>query len=73
MTADVLTFPTRLSRTERKVISIEERRAWKAARYLGLKAQFGGQYDPNVAVVAGQEIVALADRRLRQTGGNDAA
>jgi hypothetical protein len=67
-------IPFRRSRTERKVMHIEEVRAWKAARYLGQKAVFGGQFDPMVASTAGAEIVALADRRLRQiNGGPDVA
>jgi hypothetical protein len=71
MTADVLPYR---SKTERKVIDLEERRAWKAARYLGQKARFGGEYDPMVAYHAGTQLVALADRRLRQlNGGTDDA
>ena len=61
------------SKTERKVIDLEERRAWKAARYLGQKARFGGEFDPMVAYAAGNQIVALAERRLRQLDGGDAA
>ena len=71
MVADILPYR---SKTERKVIDLEERRAWKAARYLGQKAEFGGKFDPMVAHAAGQQIVALAERRLRQlNGGHDDA
>lgn len=47
----------------------------KRARFLGLKAVYGGQYEPTVAEAAGRELVYLADRRLAQIngGGNDAA
>lgn len=70
MTADILTYR---SKTARRVIDLEERRAWKAARYLGSKARFGGEYDPMVAYHAGNEIVALAERRLRQLDGDSIA
>lgn len=68
MVAEVRDIRGYRSRTERKVIDLEERRAWKAARYLGHKARFGGEYDPMVAYHAGTQLIALADRRLRQLG-----
>lgn len=71
MIADPVSIRRYRSKTERRVIGLEERRAWKAARYLGQKARFGGEFDPMVAYHAGSEIVALAERRLRQIEGED--
>lgn len=73
MVAELRDLRAYRSKTERKVIDLEERRAWKAARYLGQKAIYGGEFDPMVAYHAGSQIVALADRRLRQLDGDDAA
>jgi len=70
------TRPRRPYRTalDRKVIRIEDAEFARRVRTLGLHVIYGGQYDPPLAVAAGQQIVGLADRRLRQLEGpNDAA
>lgn len=68
--------PRRYStRLDRKVHHREEADFVRRARYLGLQCIYGGMYQPEVAVDAGQALVHLAERRLRQIGEtpNDAA
>lgn len=75
MVADILTFPRR-SKTERKVIQIEEARAWRATRELAGRMSLAAKADrPDLALAFGGQIVGIADRRLRQLNGgsNDAA
>lgn len=47
----------------------EEANFVRRARYLGLKAIYGGMYQPEVAVAAGEALVHLAERRIRQIEG----
>lgn len=73
MVAEITRLP-RTSRMARQVDHHENVLFVKRARFLGLKAIYGGQYEPPTAVAAGQELVSLADRRLRQlNGGRDDA
>lgn len=59
-------FPA--GRLEREARYAEERAGWRRAKRLGLQVIYGGQYDPPVAVTAGQQLIGLAERRLRQLG-----
>lgn len=73
MVAEVITFR---SKTERRVIQIEEVRAWRAARELAGRMGLAAKADrPDLALAFGGQIVGIADRRLRQLSGdtNDAA
>lgn len=63
-----------LVRLETRCHRAEEREAWTRARTLGHRIHLAVVADrPDVAHDAAGAIVTLADRRLRQIGGNDAA
>ena len=65
MVAELRRYSTRL---DRRVRHLEEADFARHARYLGLRAIYGGMYEPPVAVAAGETLVHLAERRLRQLG-----
>lgn len=59
-------------REEARIQRVEESDFIRRARYLGLRAIYGGEYDPPMAAEAGRALVHLAERRLAQLGGDAA-
>lgn len=63
-----------LIRLEARVHRDEEREAWGRVRGLGHRIHFAVRAErPDLVEQSAGEIVVMADRRLRQIGGGDAA
>lgn len=72
MTATIVRVPNRV--LESHVHRVEERAAWGRVRTLGHRIHYANRAEqPFLVEQAAGEIVTMADRRLRQLGGGDAA